>query len=61
MARDYFAEAKWREEKYKPKTEEYLTVATASTAYTSLMIISLTSTKPALYAGLKETYIIILV
>ncbi|KAL8508359.1 hypothetical protein ACS0TY_018821 [Phlomoides rotata] len=41
MARDYFAEAKWREEKYKPKTEEYLTVATASTAYTSLMIISL--------------------
>nr|QEY10188.1 terpene synthase 4 [Scutellaria barbata] len=41
MARDYFYEAKnWREAKYKPKMEEYMQVATSSTAYTSLMIIS---------------------
>ncbi|KAG6393898.1 hypothetical protein SASPL_144473 [Salvia splendens] len=40
MARDYFTEIKWREEKYKPESEEYMHVATASTAYTSLIICS---------------------
>ncbi|KAH6776279.1 hypothetical protein C2S52_013840 [Perilla frutescens var. hirtella] len=40
MARDYFVEVKWREEKYKPRSEEYMEVATASCAYTSLIIIS---------------------
>ncbi|XP_047941539.1 LOW QUALITY PROTEIN: germacrene D synthase 2-like [Salvia hispanica] len=40
MARDYFTEIKWREEKYKPKSEEYMHVATASSAYTSLIICS---------------------
>ncbi|KAL1537586.1 bifunctional sesquiterpene synthase 1-like [Salvia divinorum] len=40
MARNYFTEIKWREEKYKPKSEEYMQVATASSAYTSLIICS---------------------
>lgn len=40
VARDYFAEVKWREEKYKPTSEEYMQVATASCAYTSMIIIS---------------------
>ncbi|XP_042028677.1 bifunctional sesquiterpene synthase 1-like [Salvia splendens] len=40
MARDYFTEIKWREEKYKPKSEEYMHVATASSGYTSLIICS---------------------
>lgn len=36
----YFAEAKWREERYKPKSEEYMRVATLSCGYTCLIIIS---------------------
>ncbi|KAG6392150.1 hypothetical protein SASPL_146361 [Salvia splendens] len=40
MARAYFTEIKWREEKYKPKSEEYMHVATASSGYTSLIICS---------------------
>ena len=40
VARNYFTEIKWREEKYKPKSEEYMHVATASSAYTSLIICS---------------------
>ncbi|XP_057796351.1 bifunctional sesquiterpene synthase 1-like [Salvia miltiorrhiza] len=40
MVRDYLVEIKWREEKYKPTSEEYMRVGTASCAYTSLIIIS---------------------
>ncbi|XP_047941552.1 bicyclogermacrene synthase-like [Salvia hispanica] len=40
VARNYFTEIKWREEKYKPKSEEYMQVATASSGYTSLIICS---------------------
>lgn len=40
VTRDYFAEIKWREEKYKPTSEEYMQVATASCAYMSLIIFS---------------------
>ncbi|PIN22719.1 Alpha-copaene synthase [Handroanthus impetiginosus] len=40
LVRYYFAEAKWRHEKHKPTTEEYIRVATMSCGYTSLIIIS---------------------
>ncbi|PIN22716.1 Alpha-copaene synthase [Handroanthus impetiginosus] len=40
LARSYFAEAKWRHEKYKPSTEEYMRVATRSCGYTSMIIVS---------------------
>ncbi|XP_057812101.1 bicyclogermacrene synthase-like [Salvia miltiorrhiza] len=40
IARNYFAEVKWREEKYKPTSEEYMQIATASCAYTSMIICS---------------------
>lgn len=40
MVRDYMVEVKWREEKYKPTSEEYMRVGTATCAYTSLIIIS---------------------
>ncbi|KAL0363720.1 UNVERIFIED_CONTAM: Bicyclogermacrene synthase [Sesamum calycinum] len=40
VVRDYLEEVKWREQAYKPTTEEYMRVATRSCAYTSLIIIS---------------------
>ncbi|KAG8367758.1 hypothetical protein BUALT_Bualt16G0106100 [Buddleja alternifolia] len=40
LCRAYFAEAKWREERYKPTTEEYMRLATKTCGYTSLIIIS---------------------
>ncbi|KAL8512920.1 hypothetical protein ACS0TY_019180 [Phlomoides rotata] len=36
----YFEEVKWREEKYKPTTQEYMQVATKSTGHITLIIIS---------------------
>ncbi|KAL8508356.1 hypothetical protein ACS0TY_018818 [Phlomoides rotata] len=36
----YFEEIKWREEKYIPKTQEYIQVATKSAGYITLAIIS---------------------
>ncbi|KAL8508351.1 hypothetical protein ACS0TY_018813 [Phlomoides rotata] len=36
----YFEEIKWREEKYIPKTQEYMQVATNTSGYTTLGIIS---------------------
>ncbi|KAG8388762.1 hypothetical protein BUALT_Bualt02G0159000 [Buddleja alternifolia] len=40
LCRAYCAEAKWRQEKYKPKTEEYMGVAITSCGYITLIIIS---------------------
>nr|J7LP58.1 RecName: Full=Bifunctional sesquiterpene synthase 1; AltName: Full=Alpha-copaene synthase; AltName: Full=Delta-cadinene synthase; AltName: Full=Terpene synthase 1; Short=LdTPS1 [Phyla dulcis]AFR23368.1 alpha-copaene/delta-cadinene synthase [Phyla dulcis] len=40
FARSYFLEAKWREEKYKPTTEEYMGLATKTCGYKSLIITS---------------------
>ncbi|KAG8385137.1 hypothetical protein BUALT_Bualt03G0010500 [Buddleja alternifolia] len=40
MCRAYCDEARWRELKYKPKTEEYMQLAMKSCGYTSLIIIS---------------------
>nr|QXY08397.1 delta-cadinene synthase [Leonurus sibiricus] len=36
----YFDEVKWREEKYKPTTQEYMQVATKSSGYVTLLILS---------------------
>nr|QNC49786.1 terpene synthase 6 [Leucophyllum frutescens] len=40
LCRAYCAEAKWREEKYRPTTEEYMRIATKSCGYRSLIVIS---------------------
>uniref|UniRef100_A0A1W7HBX5 Terpene synthase n=1 Tax=Scoparia dulcis TaxID=107240 RepID=A0A1W7HBX5_SCODU len=40
VARAYFDEAKWREENYTPTMEEYMSVATRSSGYVSLIVIS---------------------
>nr|QIQ55995.1 putative terpene synthase 4 [Eremophila drummondii] len=40
LCRAYFAEAKWREERYKPATEEYMNLTIKSCGYTTLIIIS---------------------
>nr|BBO53759.1 putative delta-cadinene synthase [Scoparia dulcis] len=40
LARNYFEEIKWREEKYTPTTDEYMKLATKSCGYISLIIIS---------------------
>nr|Q49SP4.1 RecName: Full=Germacrene D synthase 1; AltName: Full=PatTpsB15 [Pogostemon cablin]AAS86322.1 germacrene D synthase [Pogostemon cablin] len=41
----YFDEAKWREEEYKPRMEEYMKVATKSAAYLTLIIVSFVGMK----------------
>ncbi|KAG8370746.1 hypothetical protein BUALT_Bualt13G0015600 [Buddleja alternifolia] len=40
LCRAYYAETKWKQEEYKPTTEEYLRLANKTCGYTTLVIIS---------------------